>query len=55
MEEKVSNVNMELMGEIESERNTIRKRYVWKLLEEQNRVLRSYYVQREKFDTGCRG
>ena len=46
MEEKAFNANMELLGVIESERNTIRKRHVWKLLEEKDRVLRSYYAQR---------
>ena len=51
---------MELMGVIEmdvieSERNAIRKRHVWKLLEEQDRVLRSYYAQREGFDRGGHG
>ena len=39
--------NMDLMGMIEIERNAILKRHVWKLLEEQDRVLRSYYAQRE--------
>ena len=42
VEEKVFNANMELMGVIESKRNAIRKRHVWKLLEEQDRVFRSY-------------
>jgi len=55
VEEKVSNANMELMGVIESERNAIRKRHVWKLLEEQDRVLSSYYAQREGFDRGGQG
>ena len=50
VEENVFNANMELMGVIENERNVIRKRHVWKLLEEQDRVLRSYYVQLEGFD-----
>ena len=57
VEEKASNANMELMGVIESERNAIRKRHVWKLLERQDRVLRSYYAQREvlrKEDRGYR-
>ena len=40
---------------IESERNAIRKRDVWKLLEEQDRVLRSYYAQREGFERGGQG
>ena len=31
VEEKVFNTNMQLMGVIESERNAIRKRHVWKL------------------------
>ena len=31
VEENVINANMELMGVIESERNVIRKRHVWKL------------------------
>ena len=31
VEEKAFNANMELMGVIESERNAIRKRHVWKL------------------------
>ena len=52
VEEKVFNANMELLGVIESERNAIRKRHVWKLLEEQDRVLRSYYAQRDGFDGG---
>ena len=46
---------MELMGVVESERNAIRKRHVWKLLEEQDRVLRSYYAQRDGCDGGERG
>ena len=46
---------MELMGVIESERNAIRKRHVWKLLEEQDRVLRSYYAQRDGFEKGGQG
>ena len=40
---------------IESERNAIRKRHLWKLLEEQDRVVRSYYAQREGFDRGEQG
>ena len=52
VEEKTFNANMELMGVVESERNAIRKRHVWKLLEEQDRVLRSYYAQREGFERG---
>ena len=52
---KVFNANMELMGVIESERNAIRKRHVWKLLEEQDRVLRSYYAQREGLERGQQG
>ena len=55
VEEKVFNANMELMGVIERERNPIRKRHVWKLLEEQDRVLRSFYAQREGFDKGGHG
>ena len=54
-EENVFNANMELLGVIESERNAIRKRHVWKLLEEQDRVLRSYYAQRDGFDKGGQG
>ena len=50
MEEKVFDANMEYMGVIASERNAIRKRRVWKLLEEQDRVLRGYYAQCEGFD-----
>ena len=46
---------MDLMGVIESERNAIRKRHAWKLLEEQDRVLRCYYVQREGFARGVHG
>jgi hypothetical protein len=52
VEEKAFNANMELLGVIEGERNAIRKRHVWKLLEEQDRVLRSYYAQREGLDRG---
>ena len=55
VEEKAFNANMELMGMIASERNAIRKRYAWKLLEEQDRVLRSYYAQREGFERGGQG
>ena len=55
VEEKVFNANMELMGVIESERNAIRKRHVWKLLEEQDRVSRSYYAKREGFERGGQG
>ena len=38
------------MGVIERERNAMRKRHVWKLLEKQERVFRSYYAQREGFE-----
>jgi len=38
VEEKFFNTNMELTSEIESVRNAIQKRHVWKLLEEQDRV-----------------
>jgi hypothetical protein len=55
VEEKAFNANMELMGVVESERKAIRKRHVWKLLEEQDRVLRSYYAQREGFEKGGQG
>ena len=48
-------LHMELLGAIESEMNAIRKRHVWKLLEEQDRVLRSYYAQREGFDRRGQG
>ena len=46
---------MELLGVIESERIAIHNRHVWKLLEEQDRVLRSYYAQHEGFDRGGQG
>ena len=39
--------NMELLGVVKGERDSIRKRRVWKLLEEQDQVLRSYYAQRD--------
>ena len=52
VEETVFNANIELMGVIERKRNAIRKRHVWKLLGGQDRVLRSYYAQREGFDRG---
>ena len=55
VEEKAFNANMELTGVVESERNAIRKRHVWKLLEEQDRVLRSYYAQREGFEKRGQG
>ena len=55
VEEKSFNANMELLGVVESKRNAIRKRHVWKLLEEQDRVLRSYYAQREGFEKGGQG
>ena len=55
VEERVFNANMKLMGVIEGERNAIRKRLVWKLLEEQDRVLTSYYAQREGFERGGQG
>ena len=51
VEEKVFNANMELIGVIESERNAIRKRH-YGMLEEQDRVKRSYYAQREGIDRG---
>ena len=51
MEEKAFNANMELMGVVESERNAIRKRHVWKLLEEQDRVLEGF----EKGGQGMQG
>ena len=51
-------VNMEMLGVAERERDTIRmshrKRHVWGLLEEQDRVLRSYNAQREGFERGGR-
>ena len=50
-EEKVFNANMELLGVIESERNAIRKRHVWKLLEEQDRMLEGF----EKGGQGMQG
>ena len=46
VEQNAFNPNMELMGMIESERNAIRKRHVWKLLEKQDLALMSYNVQR---------
>ena len=52
VEEKSFNENMELMVVIESENNDIRKRHVWKVLEDQDRVFRSYYAQRDGFDRG---
>ena len=52
---KAFNANMELLGVVESERKAIRKRHVWKLLEEQDRVLRSCYAQREGFEKGGQG
>ena len=55
VKEPVFNANMELMGVIESERNAIRKRHVWKLLEGQDRVLKSYYAQHKGFDRGGHG
>ena len=47
VEEKACMANMELLGVVEGERDAIRKRHVWRLLEEQDRVLRSYYAQWE--------
>ena len=38
---------MDLMGFSEGERNAIRKRNVRQLREEQDRVLRSHYAQRD--------
>ena len=55
MEEKAFNTNLELMGVSESERNAIRKQHVWRLLEKQDRVSRSYYAQREGFDRWGQG
>jgi hypothetical protein len=55
VEEKALNTNMESLGVMKNERNAIRKRRVWKLLEEQDRVLRSCYAQREGFDGGWKG
>ena len=55
VEEKAFNSNMELLGVIESENYAIRKRHMWKLVEEQDRVLRGYYSQREGFDRGGQG
>jgi hypothetical protein len=47
VEEKVFATNIELMVVVEVERNAIRKRHVWRLMEEQDRVWRSYYAQRD--------
>ena len=55
VEENAFNANMESMGVIESERNAVRKRHVWKLLADQDRVLRSYYAQHEGFERGGQG
>ena len=38
------NKNMELLGVIESKWNEVRRQHVFKLMEEQDRVLRSYLV-----------
>ena len=47
VEEEALTKNMELMGFSEGERNAIRKRHVRQLREEQDRVLRSHYAQRD--------
>ena len=44
VEEKAFMTDMESLGVVEGERDSIRKRDVWKLLQEQDRVLRSYYA-----------
>ena len=45
VDEEAVAVNMEMQGVAEGERSPIRKRRVWRLLEEQDRVLRSCYAQ----------
>jgi len=55
VEETVFNANMEVMVVIESRRNAIRTRHLWKLLKGQDRVSRSYFAQREVFDRGGHG
>ena len=47
VEEKAFTANNQLLRVVEGERVFIRKRHAWQLLEEQDRVLRSYYAQRE--------
>ena len=55
VEEKAFNANMELLGMIEGERNAIRKRHEWKLLEEQDRSLRSTMRNVRGLTEGVRG
>ena len=55
VEEKAFATNKQLMGVVEGQWNAIRKRHVRRLLEEQDRVLRSYYTQRDGLSLGKAG
>ena len=48
------NKNMELLGVIESKWNEVRRQHVFKLMEEQDRVLRSFFAQKKGEDTSAR-
>jgi len=48
------NKNMELLGVIESKWNEIRRQHVFKLMEEQDRVLRSFFAQKKGGGTSDR-
>ena len=48
------NKNMELLGVIESKWNEVRRQHVFKLMEEQDRVLRSFFAQKRGEDTSGR-
>ena len=48
------NKNMELLGVIESKWNEVRRQPVFKLMEEQDRVLRSFFAQKNGGDTSGR-
>ena len=48
------NKNMDLLGVIESKWNEVRRQHVFKLMEEQGRVLRSFFTQKKGGDTSGR-
>ena len=51
---KIFKKNMELLGVIESKWNEVRRQHVFKLMEEQDKVLRSFFAQKKGGDTSGR-
>ena len=54
MHTKTSNENMKLLGVIESKWGEVRRQHVFKLMEEQDRVLRSFFAKQKGGDTSWR-